>query len=245
MLKHLRRAWCWAAGEIWEKVNIFETWRELKKLLKSQGPRFFVFAVVWELFEDVVIPIILWNVGLPELIPIVLLLHGEPIVYPIAIFGFRTYDRCRGRVPWEPDRSAMSTGYRTAAKMLLYRTLALGVFSLVLWKLGLSLWLLTGYSVMMTFFSLVHERLWHDSNFGITEDDQVETKRSAAKALTYRTTSAVVMLGVFTALLGSVPWVPVLAYQITMLGGYFALETFWAKNTWGIRSTLPVERKDS
>ena len=246
MLNALRRAFCWALGEVKEKLDVRETWRELKKAGKKYGRRFCIAAVLWELFEDVGIPIILWNVGLPELIPVVLLLHGEPVVWPIFFFMFRQYDiHVHGESPY-PDRKAFSNGYRTAAKTLLYRTLALGVFGLVLWKLGMSLWILTGYSLLMTFLNMVHERLWHDNNYGIVvETDEVEMKRTVAKALSYRVLSFMlsfmVMWGVFTALLGGTPWVPIITYQVTMLFGYFTLESFWAKNDWGIE---PVEGRE-
>jgi len=237
MVDSLRKAAQWALGEFLEKINIFETWRELKKLGVKYGRRFFIAAVLYELFEDVCVPILLYHLGFPELIPAVLILHGEPLVYPFIFFGFKVWDHYVRGLPWHPDRPFCSNGYRTAAKVASYRVVALGAFGLVLWNLGLSLWLLTAYSLAMTFFGLVHERLWHDTNFGIVvATDQVRPKRVLAKTLSYRSVSTLVMLGVFTALLGNVPWWPIISYQMTMFFGYLMLESFWARTDWGIRT---------
>ena len=57
------RGLSWALKEAREKVNIPATWRELKKLGDKYGKRFLIFAVLWEIFEDVVLPIVSWLAG--------------------------------------------------------------------------------------------------------------------------------------------------------------------------------------
>jgi len=228
----------WLVGEAMEKINVVEKWREIKAEGKKYGKRFIVGAVLWECVEDILFPSLAWYFGMKWLIPVFLCLHFEPIIYPIMFFCFRTYDRMMGREKWDPDRKACSKGYRTAAKAIAYRTIALGAFGAVLYGLNINMWLLVVYSLLMTMFGAVHERLWHDSNYGITQNDQVETKRMLLKTFTYRGASALIMLGVFLGALGSVPWMAFLSYQVVMLTCYFSLEALWSKTSWGIRPTV-------
>jgi len=110
----------WAAGEVWEKVNVVGTWRTLKAAGQKYGRRFLVAAVIWEIIEDVVFPVLSWWFGVPELIPIFLIFHFEVITWPIFFWAFRTYDRIRGREAWEPERPAMSSHWRSAVKVGVY-----------------------------------------------------------------------------------------------------------------------------
>lgn len=228
----------WAVEEAREKLDVRETWRELRALGQKHGRRFFVAAVLWELVEDVVFPFISWRLGHPELIPVFLVLHFEPIVYPVFFFAFRTYDRIRGREPWEPDRLGQSTYWRAGLQVLSYRVPALVLFFLLLNGLGLSLWILTAYTLAMSLFAFVHDRLWHDSNFGIdVPTDTVKPERVVAKAFTYRVVSALVMCGVCLGFLGSVPGI-VWGYQGSMLIFHIILGGWWAQSPVGIRPVV-------
>jgi hypothetical protein len=224
--------------EAWEKINIPAKWRELKEMGKKHGKRFFVLAVIWELIEDGLFPYLSWKFGVPELIPIFLVLHFEPVVYPVFFFALKTYDRIRGREPWDPERSAYSKSYRTLAKVVVYRAAATLAFAALMAHLDVSLWALSIYTVVMTLFSAVHERIWHDSNYGIDPvTDDVHYKRNIVKSLSYRTVSTIMMSGVLLALLGSVPWGVVIAYQAVMAASYLGLETMWSKISWGLAPT--------
>ena len=59
-----------------------ETLNELKELGRKHGPRFLVYAICVELFEDLAIPTLLCWAGKPHLIPAALALHLEPVAYP-------------------------------------------------------------------------------------------------------------------------------------------------------------------
>lgn len=235
------RALRWLAHEAWEKVNIVETWRELRELGRRHGRRFFIVAVAWELIEDVLFPYLSYRAGHPELIPVFLVLHFEPVVYPVFFFVFRTWDRILGREPWEPDRLGQSTFWRTGLVVLSYRLPALVAFFGLLTGLGLPLSILAVYTVAMSIFGMVHDRLWHDSNFGINvESDTVRPSRIVVKALTYRAISAFVMAGVFQGFVGHVP-PPVWMYQVLMLGLHIGINALWAHSAVGIRPTSEVQ----
>lgn len=233
-MKVIWKAIRWALGEAWEKINVVGTYRELRELGKKHGKRFFVVAVLWELIEDVLFPFLSWLAGVPELIPLFLVLHFEPIVYPAFFWGFRMWDRYKGREPWEPDRSAMSSYWRSALKVLVYKLAAAGWFAAILLSQGVSPWLLTAYVGLMAAFGFIHERVWHDVNFGIRPDDTVEMKRVAAKTLTYRLVSLMTLFPILKATLGTVPWTALLACQAVGLVVYAVLETIWAKSPWGV-----------
>lgn len=234
-MRTLSKVFRWLATEAWEKINIVATFREILELGRKYGRRFLVMAVVWEIIEDVVFPFLSWKAGVPELIPVFLVLHFEPVVYPVALWAFKTYDRFKGREPWEPDRTAMSSHWRTLLKVTVYRLVSLTAFSLLLANAGLSLWLLSVYTMAMALFGFAHERIWHDSNYGITADDQVEPKRILLKALTYRAVSMLVMGMVLYGFLHTLPWGLFLGYQGAMLNAYIILEGIWARTTWGIQ----------
>lgn len=230
--------WLW--GEAKEKLNVAETYREIKKLGVKYGRRFFIAAIIWEMIEDVVFPFLSWRAGHPELIPVFLVLHFEPLVYPVFFWAFKTYDRFKGREPWEPDRSGMSTNLRSMTKTLHYRVASILYFWLV-WRMtgpdNLSGVVLSAYMVIMTFFSFVHERIWHDSNYGVTELDTVEDKRILLKVLTYRGASTLVMTMVLYAFMGSLPWTLLLGYQVGMTLLALLIERSWANSAWGIEET--------
>lgn len=235
LLSNIWKLLKWALGEAWEKINIFETWRELKELGKKYGVRFFIAALIWEIIEDGVFPLLSWWAGVPQLIPLFLIFHFEPVVYPVFFWGFRTWDRFRGEEPWEPDRIAYSSHWRSFVKVTNYRLLAAAPVILLLLFLNINLWYAMAYTLIMGVFSFVHERTWHDSNYGIEVDtDQVEPRRNLAKAATYRMVS-LLMVGTFLhALLGTVPWVALLTYQVVMFGIYLASEFIWSQISFGI-----------
>ena len=107
--------------------------------------------------------------------------------------------------------------------------------SVLLTSYALNPWLLTGYVLLMTFFNFAHERIWHDSNFGITvETDEVMFRRVWAKTFTYRIVSMMFLTGVFVASLPTIPWTALLLYQGFSGLCYMGLETAWARSTLGI-----------
>jgi len=243
-MKGIGQAARWAAGEVWEKINVPATWRELKALGKKHGTRFFIAALIWELIEDVLFPILSWYFGMPELIPIFLIFHFEVITWPIFFWAFKTYDRARGREPWEPDRSAMSTSWRSFMKVLVYQLAAFGWLWALFTPLKTEGWSMVGtivfYMVLMTAFGFVHERVWHDTNYGILPNDDVELKRTLAKTLTYRSVSMLVMYSGMSAIFqGKLPLEEVAIFQTTGTLVYLLLECVWAKSLWGICPTHP------
>ena len=52
----ITRALHWMAAEAREKVDLRAKWAEIKEIGKVWGPRFVIFALLWELFEDAVCP---------------------------------------------------------------------------------------------------------------------------------------------------------------------------------------------
>lgn len=236
-MNRLKRAAHWLAHEAWEKVNVVGTVREILKQGKKYGLRFVIAAIVWEIIEDVVFPLISWHYGHPELIAVFLVLHFEPIVYPVFFWSFRTYDRMRGREPWDPARPLVSTGSRSWAKVVTHRLIAAGLFWLMLANYSLPFWLLTVYMLVMVGFKYVHERIWHDSSWGITPDGvTVLMKRTVAKAVTYRLASTAVMAMVFLGFLGALHTDALVSYQLVSFVAYMALEIAWARSAWGIRA---------
>ena len=230
----IRRALSWVAEEAWEKINILGTWAELKRLGQKYGKRFFIAAVIWELIEDVVFPSIGAYFGMYWVIPFFLVMHFEPVVYPVFFYGFRTWDRIQGREAWEPDRHGMSTYTRAGLQVLTYRLPALVIFYLLLYHLGVSFWALAAYTLGMSLFEFVHNRIWHDSNFGIdVPTDTVLPLRVVAKVCTYRVVSTLVMGSVFVGLSGDVPaemWL----YQGGMFIFQLLLGFWWARSSYGV-----------
>ena len=236
LLGALGRALTWAWGEVKEKFNLVATVKGILREGKKYGPRFVVFALIWEAIEDGLFPYLSWKAGHPELIPVFWVLHFEPITYPIFFWCCRTYDRLRGREPWDPARPLVSTGTRSWAKVLTHRLLAAGLFWLMLARFGLPLWLLTVYTLVMIALKYVHERIWHDSSWGITLDGvTVLMKRTVAKAVTYRLASATVMAMVFRTFLGDLHLDALASYQLVSFVAYLGLEAAWASSAWGIR----------
>ena len=226
----------WALHEAWEKINFAGTYREVKALGQKHGRRFFWVALIWEMIEDIVFPFIAWMCGVPGLIPVFLIMHFEPIVYPVFFWAFRMWDRSQGREPWEPDRTAMSAYWRSVVKVTVYQLATLGWLSHIIpWK-PLSI-----FAVLIGLFGFVHERIWHDSNFGIRPDDTVQFRRVLGKTTTYLIISAMVLypfLKVF-----EVPILQALAEaQLVSAVFYLALETVWAKSMWGILKVEPHPR---
>lgn len=232
----------WALSEAREKLDLRTKWHEILETSKEWGPRFIVAAVIWELIEDVLFPFLSWWFGVPWLIPVFLIWHFEPVSYPVIFWMFRTWDRVNGKSPWEADRPAYSSHWRTALKVLIYRLTSIGGLLFLQHELALPHWLLGTYIVLMTLFNFAHERIWHDLNFGIdVQTDEVHPRRAIAKAATYRTVSVLLMGGAVFSLEGSAAYMPVLEYQALMALLYLSLETVWAKNTMGISTSGATE----
>lgn len=240
MLTTLLKIPAFLIGEAREKLDVRGTWNELKALGQKYGRRFFIAAVIWELVEDGVFPAIAAWHEVYWLIPFFLVMHFEPVVYPIFFFAFRTWDRIQGKEPWEPDRLAQSTYTRAGLQMLSYRVPAFVMFYLLLADMGVTFWVLTVYALGMSLFSLVHNRIWHDFNYGIdVPTDTVQPKRIVAMAFTYRAVSILVMTSVFLGLTNAIPgamW----AYQGSMLILHIVLGGLWARSALGI---TPVVQK--
>lgn len=252
----------WLIEEIREKFDIVGTYRRIKGYAQTYGLRFVVIAAVWEFIESVVAPLISWKMGHPELIPVFIVFHAEPIVYPMFLYAFRCYDRVRGYtrcekcgidrrigfschkvgewdhgiITLDPHRNARSSPWRSGLKVALYRFFTISAFWGVLSHLNLGLTVLTFYTLAMTFFAFIHERIWHQSNWGIAEDDTVAKQRTAVKAITYRFASVVIMTGLFMGFMHKIPWEAIITYQAIAVTIYVALELFWSRNTWGIKN---------
>lgn len=222
----------WLLKEAWEKINLVATYREIKRLGKKYGKRFFWAAILWEIVEDVVFPYVSWRMGVPELIPVFLVLHFEPIVYPAFFWGFRVWDRVHGREPWEPDRSAASSHWRSVLKVLTFQLAVTGWLSHVIaWKP------LVVFTILTSFFGFIHERIWHDSNYGIEPNDDVHPKRTVGKLLTYLLLTTFTLFPLLrvsgsTSILKSL-----LAAQGITGFLYLVLERVWSRSMWGVRST--------
>lgn len=232
----------WALGQLWEKVNVVETYRELVELGKKYGIRFFIAAFVWEIIEDVVFPLIAWQMGAWQLAPLFWIFHFEPIVYPAFFWGFKQWDIWRGYESPYPDRPAQSSYMRTTLKVAVYEAAiffsVLGAFHV----LGLSLGLATAFILLMGFFNFIHERIWHDSNYGIIiETDMVEPKRNLAKTFTFRLVSVVILGTALYALVKPFPWAVFIAFESTLTVVYLGLETMWSQSAYGIGDVPETE----
>lgn len=230
-----------AVGHLREKFDLAATWRGLLEIGRRRGRRFFVAAMLWELVEDIGFPALAIYCGHPWLVPVFLVLHFEPIVYPLFEFTFRTYDRLLGVAPWEPDRAWQSSHRRTAAKVLSHRLVSVVLFWIFLRRVDLGDMVLASYTVGMTLFAFVHDRLWHDSNFGIDpESDRVSLWRIFLKGCTYRCVSVVMMASMFRGFAGQIP-PEVWLYQVSTFGLGLLLSLWWARNRAGIEPVRPSE----
>jgi len=228
----------WLINEVSEKVNLPKVYRDLKALGKKHGRRFFWVALIWELIEDVVFPFLSWLLGVPELIPVFLVLHFEPIVYPAFFWGFRMWDRAKGREPWEPDRSAQSAYWRSFAKVLTFQLAASGWLSrMILWKP------LVVFAVLTSAFGFVHERIWHDVNYGILPDDSVAAKRTIGKTGTYLLVSTMTLFPLLRVSGAAPIWKPLFLVQGVAGLLYLILEAVWAKSAWGVTPCEPPKPK--
>lgn len=226
----------WMLKELWEKINIVSTWRNIKTLGKKYGKRFFWAALIWEVIEDVVFPFFCWLLKVPELIPVFLILHFEPIVYPAFFWGFKMWDRLQGREPWNPDRPAHSHHWRSILKGLTVQLSITGWLAhFIPWKALLI------FTVLISLFGFVHERIWHDSNYGITDTDQVRYKRSLAKTATYLIISSFVLFPLLRVAGVKPIWPTFLIAQGITGFLYLILEIVWAKSMWGIKFSHPTE----
>lgn len=226
----------WLLAKLWEKVNLPAVYREIKALGKKHGRRFFWAALIWEAIEDIVLPFIAWLCGVPELIPVFIILHFEPIVYPVFFWGFKTWDRMHGKEPWEPDRTAYSSHWSSILKGLTFQLSITGWLTLVLsWKT------LVVYTVLMSLFGFVHERIWHDTNYGILLDDVVQNRRALAKAGTYLLISTMTLYPLLKVSGVHPIWGPLLMAQGITGALFLLLEAVWAKSRWGVTPIHPPE----
>jgi hypothetical protein len=219
----------WLLCKIWEKINIVATWREIKELGKRYGKRFFWAAIIWESIEDIVLPYLSWRYGMPEIIPVFLIMHFEPIVYPAFFWGFRTYDRLRGHQSWEPNRNAYSHHWRSLMKGLTIQLAMTGWLGHILpWKE------LIIFTVLISIFGFVHERIWHDTNYGIMTNDLVQYRRPIVKTGTYLILSFFILFPIIR-MAKLMPWWYYLSLALLIEGIiYIVLEIVWAKSVWGV-----------
>lgn len=246
----------WALGEIREKLDIPGTIRDLKALGLKHGRRFLIFAIAWEIIEDIIFPgLSIWY-GMPELVAFFLIFHFELITYPIALWSFRMWDRVRGIEPWDPDRVNTSTYLRTTVKTGLYGLENIFLFQVCLASVDLTNNVLTigravdlglGFEIalytMLFAFGFVHERIWNDHNQWIdVETDVVHPRRNLAKAVTY-TLVTTMLIASFLNTTGDVPWTRLLIMQGMMFVFYWVWERGWAGVEWGLRPTTRATRK--
>jgi hypothetical protein len=219
----------WLLREAWEKINIKHAYQEIKALGKKHGRRFFWAALIWEGIEDIVFPYLSWLFGVPELIPVFLVLHFEPIVYPAFFWGFKTWDRIQGKEPWEPNRGAYSYHWRSLLKGLSIHLSIVGWLSHIIpWREMIV------FTVLMSLFGFIHERIWHDHNYGIQSNDLVYYRRPIAKTGTYLFLSSFILVPMIR-IAGLVPaWRPLLLSLLVEGALYLVLETVWAKSVWGV-----------
>lgn len=222
----------WLLSEAWEKINIAANWRRIKELGKKYGKRFFWAALIWEIIEDVVFPFISWKMGVPELIPVFLVLHFEPIVYPAFFWGFKTWDRIQGKEPWEPNREAQSSHWRSILKGLTLHLTVSGWLLHVVPAKPLAILM-----VLMSLFGFIHERIWHDTNYGIMGHDQVQYKRVLAKTGTYLLISTMSLYPLLKVTGATPLWRSLLLAQGITGVLYLLLESVWAKSKWGVAPT--------
>ena len=128
--------------------------------------------------------------------------------------------------------------------MFTYMATISGWFATMLVLQGFPLTILPFFCGLMLMFGYVHERIWHDSNFGIDPVDKVDPRRNLAKTLTYRGVSLTVMASIFGAV-GHVPWAEVMIFQGSASVLYLGLETVWSKSEWGIDQTVDFKESPS
>ena len=231
----LLKAFRWLIGEVWEKINLPAVYRSLKELGKKYGRRFFWAAIIWEIIEDVLFPLLSWWFGVPELIPLFLVFHFEPIAYPVIFWLFRMYDRSQGIETWEPDRKMQSSNWRSAAKVAIYKIALVGWFIAILNHFSVPMIAVALYVLLMAGFGFIHERIWHDSNYGIVGDtDDIQFRRVFVKGITYRVVSAMTMYPLLKALKVESLWVPLISCQVVGFGLYLAFEALWSRSDWGM-----------
>jgi len=223
----------WILRKLWEKINLANTYRDIKTLGKKYGKRFFWIAILWECVEDIIFPLLCLKFRVPGLIPVFLVMHFEPIVYPAFFWGFRTWDRIQGKEPWEPDRSSQSAHWRSILKGLVFQLAITGWLSQVIaWKL------LAIFTGLMSLFGFIHERVWHDTNYGISETDAVQSRRTVAKTFTYLLVSAFVLSPLLKVFQMVPIWKPLLIVQTITGVVYLVLERVWARSLWGVTPTI-------
>lgn len=232
-MKYLLLPFTWAWGELREKLDVRNTVREIKALWAKYGWRFGVFAIAWELFEDGVLPYIAWKLGFPWLAPLFWIFHFEPLSYPAAFWCFRTYDRIRGREPWDPPRYAKSQYHRTTFKVLTHEVPVIAS-AIVMTLVGIPTTITVTYAVLMLAAGFFHERIWHDTNYGIDlETDLVDDKRNRAKTGTFRVLS-ISLLGMALCTVTPYPLYLFLLVEGFMAVAYYLIEHVWSKSLYGI-----------
>ena len=185
----------------------------------------------------------------PELIPILLIFHFEVIAYPVAFCVFKEWDRIRGVTTMYPEgRHSWSTLSRSLAKVSIYMLAASGwafiymgqsptlidsIFSSSIF----SGFVFAGLVFLFLMFTLgfVHERMWHDSNYGLRENDTVEFKRCLVKTGTFTGLGTLTM---FSALhITGLAMAPLLfiVYHIVAAILYLGLEAVWSRSSLGVK----------
>ena len=92
-----RRALAGLCAAVRERLDVVATMRKLLELGRTHGPAFLVFAIMLEVFEDVVLPALFVAWGKPWLAPIALVCHLEFAAWP-AFFIVAAFIRwIRGR----------------------------------------------------------------------------------------------------------------------------------------------------
>ena len=80
-----------------ERLDVVGTIRKLLELGRTHGPAFLVFAIMLEVFEDLVLPALFVAWGKPCLAPLALACHLEPALYPAFFITVALIRRARRR----------------------------------------------------------------------------------------------------------------------------------------------------
>jgi len=95
--------------------------------------------------------------------------------------------------------------------------------------------------VLMSIFGFIHERIWHDTNYGIIGCDQVQYRRVLAKAGTYLLISTMSLYPLLKVTGAAHIWQSLLLAQGITGFLYLLLESVWAKSKWGVTPIHPPE----
>jgi hypothetical protein len=153
--------------------------------------------------------------------------------YPAFFWAFKTWDRIHGREPWEPDRNAYSH-----ERISIQLATAGWLGHILPWKE------LAIFTFLISLFGFIHERIWHDTNYGIMPNHTVQYRRPLVKTGTYLFLSAFILFPMIR-IAGLVPWWhPFCLALLTQCILYIVLETVWAKSVWGVIFTHKDDHED-